>query len=110
MNPAFTFAENSASVWRTTCTSQKAEQNCSLRKARLWRTRSGRSRTQAQLGLTPPPTPACGAIVRQGLPLPAPPARPDIGGNRCGRQLRAGPASCLLFGECAAERVRDGLL
>src|SRR6202158_6296133 len=42
MNPAFTFAENSASVWRTTCTSRKPKQNCSPRKAHLWRTRSGR--------------------------------------------------------------------
>src|ERR1700686_5860051 len=46
MNQAFTFAENLASVWRTTCTLGKAEQNCSLRKAHLWRTRSGKCRTR----------------------------------------------------------------
>src|ERR1700676_3944874 len=49
MNQAFTFAENSASVWRTTCTSRKAEQNCSLRKAHLWRTRSGKCRTRFRI-------------------------------------------------------------
>src|ERR1035437_99213 len=47
MSRAFTSAENSVSVWKTTCTSRKAERNCSLRKATLWRTRSERRRTQA---------------------------------------------------------------
>src|SRR5882762_1835019 len=60
--------------------------------------------------LTPPPTPACGAAARQVLPPPAPPTRPDTGGNRCGRQPATEPASCLLFGGCAGERVRGGLL
>src|ERR1700736_4708355 len=49
MNRAFTFAENSASVWRTTCTSRKAEQNGSLRKAHLWRTHSGKCRTRFRI-------------------------------------------------------------
>src|SRR5713101_1691367 len=46
MNRAFTSAENSASGWKTTCTSWKAEQNCSLRKARRWKSRSEGSRTR----------------------------------------------------------------
>src|ERR1700693_6484300 len=60
--------------------------------------------------VTPPPTPACGAAARQALPPPALPTRPDTDGNRYGLRPRAGPASCLPFGEYAGEHVRDGLL
>src|SRR6266853_358524 len=60
--------------------------------------------------LTPPPTPACGAAARQALPRPAPPTRPDTGGNRCARQPATEPASCPLFAGCAGERVQGGLL
>src|SRR5579862_336562 len=46
MNREFISAENSESAWKMTCTSQAAEQNCSRRKARLWRIRSEKRKTR----------------------------------------------------------------
>src|SRR5208282_1078311 len=109
-----------------TCTSRKTERNCSLRKARRWRTRLGRRRDlystvratkitklpncQITKSLTPPPTPAAAAAAKRARPLPAPPARPDTGANRCGHGPPTGPASCPLVAGCAGERGEAGLL
>src|SRR5258708_36715166 len=65
---------------------------------------------EATSSVTPPPTPACGAAARQALPRPAPPTRPDTGGNRFASRPATGPEPCPLFAGCAGERVQGGLL
>src|ERR1039457_5941918 len=120
MSPGFILTENLASVWKTTCTSPKAEPSCSPRKVRLWRIRSERlrdlSRTNYKItdykitNPIPPSTCACAALMKPALPPPSIPNRPDILANRCARQPATGPESSLLFAECAGATVRGDRL